>query len=425
MRSDLDDRDALKLRFETVRAQTRQLVDVLSPEDMQVQTMPDVSPTKWHLAHTSWFFETFALEAFVIDYKCFDELYNYLYNSYYEAIGDRWCRPERGSLSRPLLSDILNYRAHVEERVLTLIENASENAWRELAPIIDLGLHHEQQHQELICTDIKHVLSRSPRPFAPFPREDDVPSGSASEMKFIAFEGGQVEMGAVGEGFRYDNEIPRHKLYAYPFALAHRPVTNKEFLQFLEDGGYQRASHWLADGWTMIQEQDLTCPLYWRPDGEGGWQEYTLHGLKPINPDEPVCHVSAYEAAAFADWTGMRLPLEHELELLAHSDHEPGELLFAHDGIHPSSMNGSQTPEKVTGGVWEWTSSSYHPYPGYRTPPGAVGEYNGKFMSGQQVLRGGSCATPADHIRASYRNFFPPASRWQFAGIRLAKDLDT
>lgn len=424
MRPDLDDRAALKARFEQMRDETESLSRPLEAEDCQVQTMDDVSPTKWHLAHTTWFFETFGAQRFKAGYEQPDDLYGFLYNSYYEALGKRWSRPERGLLSRPLLREVIEYRTGITALISELIDTVSDNEWTELAPIVELGIHHEQQHQELICTDIKHVLSRSPRPYAPYPREDAArPNGGAGPVSWLGFEGGVIEMGMAGNGFAYDNEYPRHKRYAYDFEIANRPVTNGEFRAFVEDGGYTRAALWLSDGWDFINANGVEHPLYWRRQEDGSWQEYTLSGLKPLDEDEPVCHVSGYEAAAYAEWAGLRLPAEHELELLARAHPEHGALLFAESGVHPRALNGAARAQSVIGGVWEWSASAYEPYPGYEPPEGAVGEYNGKFMSSQQVLRGGSAATPATHIRPTYRNFFPPGARWQFSGIRLAQKL--
>lgn len=424
MRPDLFDRAALKARFEQTRGETEQLARPLEAEDCQVQTMDDVSPTKWHLAHTTWFFETFGALRFKAGYERPDDLYGFLYNSYYEALGKRWSRPERGLLSRPLLREVMAYRRHVTALVSELIDTVSDNEWTELAPIVELGIHHEQQHQELICTDIKHVLSRSPRPYAPYSRETQADGhGGAGPVRWLGFEGGVIEMGMARDGFAYDNEYPRHKRYAYDFEIASRPVTNGEFAAFVEDGGYATASLWLSDGWDFVQSNGVEHPLYWRRREDGCWEEYTLAGLKALDEDEPVCHVSGYEAAAYAEWAGLRLPAEHELEMLAEAHPERGALLFESSGVHPGALNGTPEAQSVIGGVWEWSASAYEPYPGYEPPDGAVGEYNGKFMSSQQVLRGGSAATPASHIRPTYRNFFPPGARWQFSGIRLARKL--
>jgi ergothioneine biosynthesis protein EgtB len=425
MRTDLEDRAVLKERFERTRAQTESLTEPLEPEDCQVQTMDDVSPTKWHLAHTTWFFETFIALRFKAGYERADALHGFLYNSYYEALGKRWSRPDRGLLSRPLLREVEAYRQRITKITAELIETVSDNEWSELAPLIELGINHEQQHQELICTDIKHVLSRSPRPFAPYEQRGPQAAGhGAGDVNWLGFEGGVVELGAHGAGFAYDNEYPRHKRYAYDFEIASRPVTNREFRAFVEDGGYRTPSLWLSDGWDFINANSIRYPLYWR-EAETGWEEYTLAGLRPLDDDEPVCHVSGYEASAFAEWAGRRLPAEHELELLARHHPVRGSLLFEDARCHPGALNGTQEAQAVIGGVWEWSASAYEAYPGYEAPSGAVGEYNGKFMSSQQVLRGGSAATPADHIRDTYRNFFPPAARWQFSGIRLAKKLRT
>ncbi|WP_019961165.1 ergothioneine biosynthesis protein EgtB [Woodsholea maritima] len=425
MRPDLNDRALLKARFSRIRAQTEGLTQGLAPEDMQVQTMDDVSPMKWHLAHTSWFFEAFLLQPLIKGYQPFDPVFDYLFNSYYEAVGERWSRARRGLLTRPLVDEVLRYRAYVTAQVERAIETMDEALWHQGAPIIELGLNHEQQHQELACSDIKHVLAVSPLPHGPYPRPEELPhkSEALGEMAFMAFEGGLVEVGAVaGSGFVYDNELPRHTVYLYPFELAQRPVSNGEWLNFMADGGYQRAEFWLSEGWAMVQGERLQAPLYWRQIA-GEWHEYTLHGPQKLDPDQPVCHISGYEAAAYANWAGARLPLEAELELLAHCAPPEGRLLFNQPGVHPARMQAGDGLQAVYGGVWEWTQSAYSAYPGYHPPKGAVGEYNGKFMASQWVLRGGSCATPYDHVRASYRNFFPPSARWQFSGLRLARDL--
>lgn len=421
-REELSERERLLDAFRRTRADTETLIASLEAEDMQVQTMPDVSPTKWHLAHVTWFFETFILEASFGEYKLYDERFGYLFNSYYVSVGDRWSRPERGLLSRPLLADILAYRDYVTAEIMLKGETCSESTWAKIAPLIELGIHHEQQHQELLLTDIKHVLSQSPAPFAPFGKDGAglADPGEAGRLRFTGFEGGLVETGSDGDGFLYDNEYPRHKSWLYDFELAERTVTNGEWRAFMEDGGYDAAGLWLSDGWDFVQENRVRAPLYWR-EIDGAWFEYTLHGLVPVRDDLPVCHVSGYEASAFAEWMGMRLPQEAELELAATRRTAPDQFLFESAVRHPAPAAPGRGLHQLAGGVWEWTASSYSAYPGFYAPGGSVGEYNGKFMSGQLVLRGGSCFTPAGHWRETYRNFFPPGARWQMSGVRLAR----
>lgn len=355
-----------------------------------VQSMPDVSPTKWHLGHTSWFFETFILQKFASGYKVFDDTYNYLFNSYYEAVGERHPRARRGMISRPPVAEVMNYRNYVTEAVANL---ASQEQNPELMSLLELGCHHEEQHQELLLTDIKHVLYQNPlRPA--YSQEPAAAKRKVKKLTWRAFAEGLVEIGHAGAGFAFDCEGPRHKVYLNAFELAARPVSNAEYLEFIEDGGYSCVDHWLSDGWTHICQKGLGQPLYWE-NKDGGWREFTLRGETALNPGAPVCHLSYYEADAYARWAGARLPAEAELEVAANG---PGE-------------------------VWEWTSSAYSPYPGFRAAEGAVGEYNGKFMCNQMVLRGGSGATPPGHWRPTYRNFFYPPDAWQFTGVRLARDL--
>ena len=378
-------------RFLDVRSHTEQLAEPLSAEDQTVQSMPDASPTKWHLAHTTWFFETFVLRPHERGYRTFDPAYEYLFNSYYEAVGPRHPRPQRGMLTRPGLADVMAYRRHVSDAMAALLDGTA----RDIDPVVELGLHHEQQHQELILMDIKHLLSLNPLkpaycPFSPS-------HGAAMPLAWRDFEGGLVEIGHDGEGFAFDNEGPRHRVWLEPFALASRPANCGEYLAFIEDGGYRRPEFWLSAGWDCVNQRGWTAPLYWEQDG-ANWRVFTLSGLHPLDPAAPVCHVSAFEAAAFAKWAGKRLPREAEWEAAV------------------SQLQG-------TGIVWEWTASPYVAYPGYREPPGAIGEYNGKFMANQMVLRGGCSASPSDHVRPTYRNFFPPDARWMFGGIRLAEDL--
>jgi ergothioneine biosynthesis protein EgtB len=379
-------------RFLTVRAATEQLAAPLSAEDQTVQSMPDASPTKWHLAHTTWFFETFVLCPHVPSYRVFDPAYEYLFNSYYEAVGPRHPRPQRGLITRPGVEEIAAYRRHVSQAMAEFLDTDSPDC----APLVELGLHHEQQHQELILMDAKHMLSANPlRPA--YDRGPMPPSISTSRGDWRRQAGGLVEIGHAGEGFSFDNEGPRHKVWLEPFSIASRPVSNGEYLHFMKDGGYRRPEFWLSAGWECVNSRGWEAPLYWEQK-DGRWHVFTLHGLAPMRPDEPVCHVSGYEAAAYAKWAGKRLPREAEWESAV------GDL-------------------EGTGAVWEWTASPYVAYPGYREPAGAIGEYNGKFMANQMVLRGGCIATPHDHMRTTYRNFFPPDARWMFGGIRLAEDL--
>ena len=419
-----DDRAVARDRFHAVRSRSEALAANLTPEDQAIQSMPDVSPTKWHLAHTSWFFETFILRSLDPAYRVFDPAFGYLFNSYYEAAGPRHPRPERGLLSRPTVDAIGAYRDHVTAGMLALIEDAGAAAWREAAPLIELGIHHEQQHQELILMDIKHVFSINPllpayqAPLHSAPRVATPPSG------WVDFAGGLKEIGHAGPGFAFDNEGPRHKVWLEPFRLAARPVTCGEYAEFIGDDGYRRPELWLSDGWATVQSQAWQAPLYWREDA-GDWHVFTLSGERPIDPTEPVCHVSFYEADAFARWAGKRLPSEAEWEIAAADLPLCGN--FADDGhFHPrpdAVPKGSEPAlRQMIGDVWEWTASPYVAYPRFRPVAGAIGEYNGKFMSNQMVLRGGAAVTPADHIRITYRNFFPPAARWAFSGLRLAED---
>jgi len=392
----------LSLRYSSVRARTVALCAPLSVEDHVVQPMPDASPAKWHLAHTTWFFETF-----VLDGAPFDPAFEHLFNSYYEAIGPRVERARRGLLTRPSLDRVHAYRAHVDERVARGLAEGTLDVQRVL-----LGLHHEQQHQELILTDAKYALGT--QPLAPAYRTDLVREapGDPPALGWRSFDGGVITIGA-GDGFAFDNERPRHDVIVRPFELATRPIANAEVLAFIADGGYRDHRLWLSDGWSTINREAWLAPLYW-----DGARTYDLAGMRAIDPAQTACHLSYYEADAIARWLGARLPTEAEWEHAAAS-HDPARGNFADDErMHPVRAEASQ----MFGDVWEWTASSYSAYPGYRPLAGALGEYNGKFMSGQQVLRGGSCFTPRGHVRASYRNFFPPAARWQMTGVRLAKD---
>ena len=410
---------ALAAQYAAVRRQSERLARPLSAEDCALQSMPDASPVKWHLAHTTRFFETFILEPSQPGYRVFHPQFRVLFNSYYVALGARHPRPERGLLSRPPLDEVLAYRNHVDAHMMQLFAAAA------LPPavrgLIELGIHHEQQHQELILTDVKHLLSRNPlRPAY----ADPLPTAAlrAAPPAWIAQPDGIRQIGHGGDGFCFDNEQPRHRVFIDAYEIAARPVTNGEYLEFVVDGGYERPGLWLSEGWDVKTAQGWSAPLYWQPDG-AGWHTFTLGGMRPLAPGEPVCHVSWFEADAYARWASARLPTEAEWETLAPPLPVAGN--FLEDGRYhpaPSAARDNGAAAQVYGDVWEWTRSSYEPYPGYRTAPGAVGEYNGKFMSNQYVLRGGSCATPASHIRASYRNFFPAAARWQFSGIRLARD---
>ncbi len=404
-------------RYGEVRQTTERLAAPLSAEDQTVQTVPEVSPTKWHRAHATWFFETFVLGQYATGYVPFHPAYAYIFNSYYEAVGARHPRPERGLLSRPGISEIAQYREHVDAAMSSLLLGPGQPG---LSELVTLGLHHEQQHQELLLMDIKHVLSKNPLHPAYVAAASPGAGIAPPKAGWIEHNGGEVEIGHSGRGFGFDNEFPRHTVYLTPFALADRPVTCGEWLEFMEADGYARPEFWLSDGWAVVNTERWEAPLYWFRDPEraDGWLQFTLAGVHPVDPDEPVCHVSYYEADAFAHWTGLRLPTEGEWETVG-VDAGEGDNFLAGDPAHPRP---ALSDNAMFGDVWEWTSSAYSPYPGFRAAPGAVGEYNGKFMVSQYVLRGGSCATPSGHLRPTYRNFFPPGSRWAFSGVRLARD---
>jgi len=386
--------ESLARRYETVRAHTEALAAPLSAEDQCVQSMPDASPVKWHRAHVTWFFEEFILRQSRENYRVFDEDFRFLFNSYYDAVGARHPRPERALLTRPEMTRIADYRAHVDEAMARFLRRAPEDVLR----LVELGLHHEQQHQELLVTDMLDAFSKNPLAPALMPdwREPACEPGPA---RFLRCAGGVTGIGHDGDGFCFDNETPAHETLLTDFEIADRLVRNSEFLAFIEDGGYRTSSLWMSDGWAAVQANAWSSPSLWR-DHDKAWFQMGPGGLAPLDPDAPVRHVSWYEADAFARWSGARLPTEFEWE--AASDHPE---------IH-----------ELTGHVWQWTDSAYRPYPGFRPPPGAVGEYNGKFMINQMVLRGGSLATPPGHARSSYRNFFHPDKRWQFTGLRLARD---
>ncbi len=405
----------LRERYGAVRRATAALAAPLSAEDAQIQSMPDASPAKWHLAHTTWFFETFVLARAAPSVPPHDAAWRYLFNSYYEAAGPRQPRPERGLLSRPSLEAVLRWRAVVDERMVALLAGARDE---DLLDVLALGIAHEEQHQELLVTDVKHAFSVQPLRPAYLARPP--PPGAAHRLEWLPQEGGVREIGAAGPGFAFDNERPRHRVLLAPHALASRPVSCGEWLAFMDAAGYRRPEHWLFDGWAAVQRNAWRAPLYWTEEG-GRWWQFTLGGMRPVDEAEPVAHVSFYEADAYARWAGARLPTEAEWEAAAEGATEDGN--FADSGrLHPAPARAGEGLVQLFGDVWEWTQSAYAPYPGFRPLAGALGEYNGKFMVNQLVLRGGSCATPRGHVRPSYRNFFQPEARWQFSGLRLARD---
>jgi dimethylhistidine N-methyltransferase len=403
-------------RYRTVRQASAALTRSLTAEDQLAQSMPDASPTKWHLAHTSWFFETFFLTPHLPGYRLFDTRFGFLFNSYYEALGPRQPRPARGLLTRPSLDDVMAYRDHVDAAMAHLLEALDPG----LEPLLELGLAHEEQHQELVLMDILHLFASSPLKPAYAPPRHPAEMRAPAPLEFIEVDGGLVEIGQTGPGFSFDNETPRHRVWLEPYRLADRLVTNSEWRAFMTDGGYQRPELWLSDGWARVQAEDWRAPLYWE-EADGDWRVMTLHGLRPLEPATPVSHVSYYEAEAYAAWARARLPSEAEWEHAA--ARVPVEGRFLGGGrIEAASAPGGPGLRQMFGDLWEWTRSAYSPYPGFRPAKGAVGEYNGKFMAGQYVLRGGACVTPPGHVRASYRNFFYPHQRWMFSGVRLAKD---
>lgn len=409
----------LTARYGRVRAQSEALCAPLVAEDYCTQTMPDVSPPKWHLAHVTWFFEQFVLVPSLPGYRIHDPIYDFLFNSYYETHGTPFPRPQRGLLSRPTVEQVYAYRAHVDAAMDELLTMSAVNQHAELAFRIMLGINHEQQHQELLLTDIKHILAFNP--LRPAYRAAALPAARAApQMQWIEIGGGVREVGHGGDGFAYDNETPRHRVLVDDFALASRPVSNGEYLAFMDAGGYGRPEFWLSDGWSTVRREHWRAPLYWEQI-DGAWHYMTLAGLQPVDENAAVCHVSLYEADAYARWAGRRLPTEAEWEVAAAGQPIDGNLRDA-DPLQPGGVDAQRPFAQLYGDVWEWTQSAYGPYPGFRPLEGSLGEYNGKFMSSQLVLRGGSIATPADHLRLTYRNFFYPRDRWQFTGVRLADD---
>lgn len=410
-------------RYRTIRQTTEKLITPLSAEDCTIQSMPDASPVKWHLAHTNWFFETFVLAPAVSGYRTYHPQFKVLFNSYYNAVGDKFPRPKRGLLSRPSLDEVLRYRGYINQNLLTLIGQPIDDA---LTDLIELGLQHEQQHQELILTDIKHLLSCNfLRPA--YQKKWPLTSVQARKPHWIRYKPGMCQIGHSDKSFAFDNETPRHTQYVAEFELSSHLVTHGEYLAFIADGGYSRPELWLALGWDRLQSEDWSAPLYWE-QRDGCWYTFTLHGMTEIDPNTPVCHVSYFEADAYARWAGARLPSEFEWEIaatkLTHTTNSHN--FLESQALHPLALREKPPagePAQLFGDVWEWTHSAYSPYPGYRVLEGAIGEYNGKFMCNQYVLRGGSCVTPSSHIRATYRNFFPPEARWQFSGIRLARNV--
>jgi ergothioneine biosynthesis protein EgtB len=416
--------DGLAGRYAQVRAASLALAEPLSAEDCQVQSMPDASPVKWHLAHVTWFFETFVLERFEPGFRPFDADFRVLFNSYYQGIGEQHPRPQRGLILHPTLDGVKRYRAEVDARLQSLLAQRADDA--ALAELVTLGLHHEQQHQELLLTDVKHALSFSPA-HRPYARRWPIAQVRPGPLRWFGYEGGLVELGhdpARDGEFCFDNETPRHRAFTAPFELASRPVTYDDYLGFIDDGGYTRPELWLSMGWDWVRAGQRRAPLYWHRE-DGRWLNHTLQGEVEIDPHTPVCHLSYFEADAYARWAGARLPTELEWEIAARRLELALRGNFADRGaFHPLPAREAAVDEplQMYGDVWEWTRSNYDAYPGYRPLPGAVGEYNGKFMCNQVVLRGGSCATPEGHVRASYRNFFPPDAQWQFSGLRLARD---
>lgn len=408
-------------QYRRVRQATESLCQSLTPEDCSAQSMPNCSPAKWHLAHTSWFFETFVLECVLPNYHAFHPQFRVLFNSYYKTVGEQHPRPQRGLLTRPALDEVWAYRQHVDQGMEQVFAQASKIS-SEIWTIVELGCHHEQQHQELLLTDIKHLFSCNP--LAPVYHDVTSPQEHQTRaLEWHPYGEGVQWIGATDKGFCFDNELPRHRVFLDSYALASRLVTCQEYLQFMEDGGYLRPELWLSDGWEAAQQQRWQAPLYWEQNEDHTWNIFTLGGRRALHPAEPVSHISYYEADAYARWAGARLPTEMEWEYAATQVPIGGNFVET-KWLHPlSAIKAEAQPAQLFGDLWEWTQSSYSSYPGFIPQTGALGEYNGKFMCNQMVLRGGSCATPQSHIRASYRNFFPPETRWQFSGIRLARTV--
>ncbi|GAB3553060.1 ergothioneine biosynthesis protein EgtB [Noviherbaspirillum agri] len=405
--------EMMKPSYRTVRSQSVALARPLSEEDCCVQSMADASPVKWHLAHTTWFFETFILERYEAGFRPFHPAFRVLFNSYYNGVGEKHPRPQRGMLTRPSLGEVLAYRRNVDERIEELLARCDDE---KLQSLMETGLQHEQQHQELLLTDVKHLLSMNPL-FPAYSTSTLEPGGHADAMAWRFFDAGIVEIGHAGTGFCFDNEMPRHRQFLEPYLLASRQVNNGEYLAFIEDGGYANPAHWLSEGWDWVQTNHVTHPMYWHRDASG-WKEFTLHGLQSLDLNRPATHISFFEADAYARWCGARLCTEAEWEHAAAAAED-----FGTHALHPAAPGPQQADGlyQLFGANWQWTLSSYSPYPGYRAADGALGEYNGKFMANQYVLRGSSCATPDGHARSTYRNFFPATARWQFSGIRLAR----
>jgi ergothioneine biosynthesis protein EgtB len=413
--------ESMTRRYQEVRSFSEKLCEPLVAEDFVIQSMPDVSPTKWHLAHISWFFETFILSEHHPDYRPFHPHFSYLFNSYYNTVGERHCRPKRGLVSRPTVDETFQYRRYIDQHMIDLLHEADEDKLRELEPLLAIGLNHEQQHQELMLTDIKHVLTENP--LRPVYRErKPLPHTEVQPLQWAEFDEGIHWFGHDGNGFAFDNEGPRHQQFVQPFQLASRLVTCGEYLEFMEDGGYERFDLWLSEGWKTVEENGWEAPFYWEKH-DGQWMVMTLAGMRPVEENEPICHLSYFEADAYAQWAGARLPTEFEWEVAAATVKQEGNFVDdAHFHPIPAPPNPNGELTQMFGDVWEWTRSSYAPYPGFKAAPGALGEYNGKFMVNQYVLRGGSCATSRTHIRRTYRNFFPTDACWQFSGLRLARD---
>ncbi|HUN81247.1 MAG TPA: ergothioneine biosynthesis protein EgtB [Phycisphaerae bacterium] len=411
-------------RYQAVREQTSRLCLPLSPEDCVIQSMPDASPVRWHIAHTTWFFETFILTEALAGYRPFSKDFAYLFNSYYNAVGPQFPRASRGAISRPSVQEIFDYRRYVDHHMIDLLAGGDYRSFQDL---IELGIQHEQQHQELILTDLKHMLSINPLcPAYSKPGDtgtDAIPASNPSALRWTSYAPAVCRVGQDSAGFAFDNEKPVHRVFIEPFELASRLTTNQDYLQFIEHGGYEAPKYWLSEGWNIVNERRWRHPLYWVRQYKD-WMQFTLRGLRPLDPLEPVSHISFFEADAYARWAGARLATEFEWEMAARQLPIRGNFLES-ELLVPVAASSEQSvqPAQLFGDLWEWTGSAYLPYPGYQPSPGAVGEYNGKFMCNQFVLRGGSCATPQSHIRATYRNFFPPQARWQFTGIRLARSL--